>query len=552
MEATIREKTSSSTNRLRKVLFILLIAFFLAFLLFPIVNVVIEAFNVDGSFSLTNFIEIFTSREILKAFSNSFLISLLSSFITTAVALIAAIGINFTNINKYIKKFVSVIFVLPMFLPTITYGFAIMYSFGKQGYVSKFFGRTLFDIYGIAGLILGFFLYTIPVSFILINNGMKYVDKKYSLVSTLLKDNGFKNFMISVLRPLRFTIVISIIQCFFLSFTDFGVPASLSGRTLLISKTLYDQMMGSIPDFSKGAVVAIMMMLPSILSVIVINISRNKESNDNISRFDYIRENKLRDVLISLVSILAGLIIISILFVVIILPFFKDYPYDLSFTLDNIKHALMDGELFSAYRNSIVVALVASIVGTIISYLAALFTARRHNINKYSNIINVIASVVNTIPGMVLGIAYLLAFSGTSLQNTLTIIIICNIIHYFATPYLMFSDSLSKLNQNWEVTSQLLMDSWQKNIFRILVPNSYKSIVEVFTYYFINNMVTVSAVIFLAGARTMVITTKIKELQYFMRFNDIFVVSAMILITNILVKTISNSITKRKGVQNVQ
>ena len=32
-------------------------------------------------------------------------------------------------------------------------------------------------------------------------------------------------------------------------------------------------------------------------------------------------------------------------------------------------------------------------------------------------------------------------------------------------------------------------------------------------------MVTISAVIFIAGARTMVITTKIKELQYYNKYN---------------------------------
>lgn len=113
----------------------------------------------------------------------------------------------------------------------------------------------------------------------------------------------------------------------------------------------------------------------------------------------------------------------------------------------------------------------------------------------------------------------------------------------------MFSDSLGKLNQNWETTSSLLGDSWFRNVKKILIPNSYKTIVEVFTYYFINNMVTVSAVIFIAGARTMVITTKIKELQYFIRFDDIFVISTMILVTNIIVKIISNKLTKR-GLKN--
>lgn len=38
-----------------------------------------------------------------------------------------------------------------MFLPTITYGFAIIYSFGKQGLLTRLLGRQFFDIYGFAG-----------------------------------------------------------------------------------------------------------------------------------------------------------------------------------------------------------------------------------------------------------------------------------------------------------------------------------------------------------------------------------------------------------------
>ncbi len=37
-----------------------------------------------------------------------------------------------------------------------------------------------------------------------------------------------------------------------------------------------------------------------------------------------------------------------------------------------------------------------------------------------------IALVINAIPGMVLGVVYLFLFSGTSLQNTLLLMILCN------------------------------------------------------------------------------------------------------------------------------
>ncbi len=78
----------------------------------------------------------------------------------------------------------------------------------------------------------------------------------------------------------------------------------------------------------------------------------------------------------------------------------------------------------------------------------------------------------------------------------------------------------------------LMGDTWLKTIVRVVTPNAMGTILEVFSYYFVNAMVTVSAVIFIAGARTMVITTKIKELQYYTKFNEIFVLSLLILYTN--------------------
>ena len=72
------------------------------------------------------------------------------------------------------------------------------------------------------------------------------------------------------------------------------------------------------------------------------------------------------------------------------------------------------------------------------------------------------------------------------------------------------------------------------------------TLLEVFGYYFVNAMVTVSAVIFIAGARTMVITTKIKELQYYTKFNEVFVLSLLILGTNLIVKGVLGFVIKRK------
>lgn len=181
---------------------------------------------------------------------------------------------------------------------------------------------------------------------------------------------------------------------------------------------------------------------------------------------------------------------------------------------------------------------ISAALGTLVAYGAALITARSTLAAGYKRVIESIALVTNAIPGMVLGVAYLFLFFGTSLQNTLLLMILCNVVHYFSTPYLMMKNSLSKMNAGWETTAILMGDSWLKTILRVVTPNARSSLIEVFSYYFINSMVTISALIFIAGARTMVLTTMIKQLQYVNRFNEVFVLSLLILATNLAAKAL--------------
>lgn len=521
-----------------KGIFVVVIALFLVFLLIPILRLLVKSFEEQGGISLANYVEVLTSHGFMSAFAHSLIISSVSAVLTTILAFLLAYTIHYTNIPKAYKGFIRKAAVVPMLLPTITYGFAIIYSFGKQGLITQLLGRQLFEIYGFNGLLLGYVIYTLPISFLLVSNTMQYIDKKFTVVSRIMGDRPLTTFASTVVRPLLGTLAASFVQCFFLCFTDYGIPASVGGEYDVVATVLYNEMLGSIPNFNTGSAVAMLMLIPSVVTIALLhylekyNIRYNKISNIEI------RKNVVRDTIFGGLSGLILLAVLSVFLVIFAVPMVQNWPYQMNFTWEHVQAVFADRSLISVYENSLLVAVLTALLGSLLTYGAALTTARSRLPGKVKQVIENISLITNTIPGMVIGIAYMLIFSGTPLQNTLAIIIVCNVIHFFSTPYLMIKNSLEKMNASWETTAMLMGDTWLKAIVRVVTPNAMGTILEVFSYYFVNAMVTVSAVIFIAGARTMVITTKIKELQYYTKFNEIFVLSLLILFTNLAAKLI--------------
>ncbi len=526
-------------NREIKAIFAVMAVFFAGFLAVPMISVLVRSFTGNGEpASLAHYVEVLTGRGFLRALGNSFVVSICSALLATGLAFILAYTIHYTNVGKRYKWLISKAAILPMLLPTITYGFAIIYSFGKQGLLTKLFGRQLFNIYGFNGLLLGYVVYTLPVAFTLINNAMGYIDKRFMIVSRLMGDSPLQTFRMTIVIPLLGTLATSFIQTFFLCFTDFGIPASVGGRYEVVASVLYAEMLGSIPNFGNGAVVALIMIIPSVVSITVLHILEKYNVRYNKISPIELKKGVKRDAVFAVLSGAVLVFALSMFVVMFITPFIEEWPYRMNFTLEHVQAVFEDRQLYGVYVNSVMVALITAFVGTLIAYGGALVTARSTVSGKLKKVIDSIALVTNTIPGMVIGLAYLFVFTGTPLQNTFPIIIICNIVHYFSTPYLMMKNSLSKMNASWETTAMLMGDSWAKTIARVVTPNALSTLLEVFSYYFVNAMVTVSAVIFIAGARTMVITTKIQELQYFNEFNEIFVLSLLILFTNLIARAV--------------
>lgn len=527
-----------------KILYVLITLTLAAILLYPLGCVLFQSIlTQDGGLGFSNYSSLLSQGTFWTALGNSFTVSGISAAIATVMAFFCAYGLHFTRIRPGVKKIIQIIVLLPLFLPSITYGFAVIYSFGRLGLVSQLLAPPPFSIYGFWGLLIADVIYTLPPAFLILYNAFFYVDRNFITVSKLMGDSPTQTFYITAIRPVVGSLLSAFILSFFLSFTDFGIPVSIAGEYEVIATQLYTTMMGAIPNFGEGAVIAMAMLVPSVASVVMLrwvdrfNFRYNKISKGEVS------VNNVRDGLYLGYYLLISLALLSVFVVMFVVPFVKQWPYQPFFTLDVITRIVNDSSIWQVYEHSVFVALVSAAVGTLFCYAAALVKARSQLPAWCQTTMDSFAMITNTVPGMVLGIGFLFAMSGTPLANTFTILVLANLVHFFTTPYMMATSALSKMNAGWETTGALMGDSWIKTVSRVIVPNSLPTLLQMFQYFFVSAMVTISAVVFLTGARTMLLTTKIKELQYFEKFEEIFVLSLLVFMTNVAAKLIFDALS---------
>ena len=100
--------------------------------LVPILLLLGKSFEYQGGIALSHYADVLTGKGFAGVFARSAAVASLSAVVTTVLAFILSYTIHYTNVPGGLKGFIRLAAVIPMLLPTITYGFAIIYSFGKR------------------------------------------------------------------------------------------------------------------------------------------------------------------------------------------------------------------------------------------------------------------------------------------------------------------------------------------------------------------------------------------------------------------------------------
>ena len=347
-------------------------------------------------------------------------------------------------------------------------------------------------------------------------------------------------FFAITLPYLRKPLISVIFATFTMVITDYGVPLMVGGKFTTLPVMMYQDVIGML-DFGKGSVIGMIMLIPAIIACVIDMANRDKGNANFVGKPYAIKTNRARDNAARVICILTIILIFLPIASFAVLGFINKYPIDMAFSFKNLHQAVHMGAM-KYLRNSVIIAVVVSILGTALALVNAYMTAR--NKTKLSYVLHLMSITSLAIPGLVLGLSYVMFFKSTPIYGTFAILFLVNSMHFFASPYLMAYNTFGKINENLEdVGSTMGIGRWGI-IKDVILPQSVGTILEMISYFFVNCMMTISAVSFLANVSNKPIALMITQFEGQMQLECAAFVSLLILAVNVLLKVVIYFIKK--------
>ncbi len=478
------------------------------------------------------------SPQFSAALKNSLLTSLTSTVISMALALAAAWCIERTGVKC--KSILKIIFILPMLIPSISHAFGLVTLFGSNGILTNLL-RLKSGIYGFAGIVTGSVMYSFPVAFLMFDSILYYEDGLPYRAADVLGISKFNQFTAITLPYLKKTLISVFFAIFTLTITDYGVPLLIGAKTVTLSVLMYNKAVGML-DYGTGSAIGVVLLVPAVAAFLADMLNPDNGQNSFIAEQVQPKKSMGRDIISSVFCVILSICVFLPILAFCVIVLNTKYPINTTLTFAHIQNTLSRGA--GRYLvNSLIYSLGTGLLGTAVAFICSYMTSRVKG--RFSKGLHLLSLTSMAIPGMVLGLSYVIFFSKSGFYGTMAIIFLVNSIHFFASPYLMMYNTLSKVNENLESVGVCLGVSRIRIIFDVILPKVRHTMFEMFGYFFVNSMMTISAVSFLAPPAPKPVALMINQFEAQLLMESAAFVSLMILAVNLLLKGIVQLAEKR-------
>lgn len=543
-------------NLVQRIMIIIMFAWFLIFLIMPMLMMFGQIFsdNQGNWVGLQNFADYFSNPLMLSSIGHSLNVSIVTALASTLIGLLYAYGVTRTRMK--LKKMYRYLALLPIFIPTMVHGMALIYLFGRTGLITARFGIDI-GLYGKTGIIMALVVYCLPQAYMILSVALDSADNRLYEAAEVMDSSPVRTFFKVTLPSIRYGLINSLIVCFTMSFTDFGAPEVVGGSYSVLATDIYRQVVGQ-QKMSMGAVVGVVLTIPAMISFVIDLAMQKKNARNELSSKAVAftpKESRTRDIFYQIYCSIISLTFIILISTVALSAFVKVWPYDMSFTLKHFDFgAALHGTGAISFVNSLKLALGTACLGTILVFSFAYLIEKGKTMRKLCGFCRFLATMPMALPGLVLGLGYIMFFNKqwieipfldiavsngfSGLYGTFVIMIFCTTIHLFSVTYVTASTALKKLDREYENVAESMSIPFWRVFTRVSLPMCINAVLEIFMYFFVNSMVTVSAVVFLYTAQSKPVAIAILNMDDNGDYAAAAAMSILIFLINVAVRTI--------------
>jgi len=498
-----------------------------------------------GATGIRNYVEYFTTPALRRSIGNSLFIATITTIITVTLAFLFAYAL--TRSCMPAKGLFKTIAMVPILVPSLLPGIALVYLFGKQGIIKDLlFGES---IYGPIGIVTASVFYTFPHALVIILVALSIADARLYEAATALRASRRKTFFTVTLPGARYGLISAAFVVFNLVITDFGVPKVIGGQYNVLALDIYKQVVGQ-QNFEMGAVVSVVLLIPAIVAFTVDRlVQRRQVALLSARAVPYEPKPSRRfDLSMLTVCILISIFILGLIAMCQFAALMKFWPYDLSLSLKNYNFNVVDGGGWESYLNSIRMALMVAVIGTAIIFVGAYLVEKARGFAAGRTAVQFLAMMPMAIPGMVLGLAYVFFFNDPAnplhaIYATMAILVICTITHFYTVAHLTATTALKQMDPEFEAVSASLKQPVTKMFRTVTVPVCLPAISDIAIYLFVNAMTTVSAVVFLYSPDTTLASVAVLNMDDAGDIAPAAAMGMMIFYTNVIARLVHTGLS---------
>lgn len=491
--------TTVATSRPRVAAALLLVLPVLGLLVFfvhPLVTVLWRSLtDPEGTLTLANYVRLFDDPGLPHAALRSLAIGLATTLSTVSLGLALAMALHRTRLPG--KMLIRGALLLPMLAPSLVLSLGLVCLLGRNGLVHRLTGLPT-DIYGFWGLLIANTLYGLPQVVIILSAALARTPARHYDAAESMGAPPWRQFLDITVPRLRFALLAAAFLVFTETLTDFGSAVVIGGSYRVLAMEIYSEVVGQL-DFAMGATLGVVLLAPALISVWLGRLARRRQDSGDASpgRMLVPAKHTGRDVALGILSVLTLLPLVAVIATVAYVSVVKLWPYDRTLTFANYMGGMPDG--YGPVATSLGMSLLAACAGVILVF--ALTAGLRRAPPFIARPIQFLASLPAAVPGMVLGLGYVLAFNHGPLSGWLygsvAIVAACSLFHYHAQAFLTMQTGMRQVPEALDDAVAVSGGSTRHVLRDAVLPFAAPAAISTFFYLFMRSLVTLSGVIFL-------------------------------------------------------